>query len=133
MGVLLNKKGADKMDYKEQVEVWRTAKTFQKVRYVYIAGPYSGGDTILNIRAAVMMAEELLKLELIPYIPHLTAFWHIIAPHEYEFWLEYDLNWLSKCDALIRLPGESGGADKEIEYAEKMGIPVFYSLDGLRI
>jgi hypothetical protein len=97
-------------------------------RYIYIAGPYSNEDTVLNVRNAVLVAEELVKLELIPYIPHLTMFWHLIAPHEYEFWLNYDLNWLSKCDVLLRLPGESKGADAEVEYAQEHGIPVYYSL-----
>jgi hypothetical protein len=101
-------------------------------RYIYIAGPYSSGDTVLNVRNAVLAAEELIKLELIPYIPHLTMFWHIITPHDYEFWLNYDLNWLNKCDGLLRLPGASSGADKEVEYAQNIRIPVYYSIEELK-
>jgi hypothetical protein len=109
-----------------------TILAYRKFRYIYIAGPHSNGDTIVNVRKAILMAEKLVKEEYTPYIPHLTAFWHLVAPHEYEFWLNYDLNWLSKCDALLRLPGNSSGADKEVEYAKNIGIPVFYSIEEIR-
>jgi hypothetical protein len=46
--------------------------------------------------------------------------------------LDYDLNWLAKCDAVLRLPGASSGADREVEYAQKLGIPVFYSIEEIR-
>lgn len=121
------------MEYKTRTETFAEfKKRLTPIRYIYIAGPYSGGDTVLNVRNSVLAAEELIKLELIPYIPHLTAFWHLVSPHEYEFWLNYDLNWLSKCDSLLRLPGDSSGADKEVAYAMKMGIPIFYNLVDIR-
>jgi hypothetical protein len=110
----------------------KSASLFPKPRYIYIAGPYSSGDTVLNVRNAVLAAEELIKLELIPYIPHLTMFWHIITPHDYEFWLNYDLNWLDKCDGLLRLPGASSGADKEVEHAQNIRIPIYYFIEELR-
>lgn len=31
----------------------------------------------------------------------------------------------------LRLPGESSGADREEEFARKLGIPVFYSISEL--
>ena len=103
-----------------------------KPRYIYIAGPYSNGDMVLNVREAVLAAEELIKLDFIPYIPHLTMFWHLITPHEYGFWLDYDLQWLDKCDALLRLLGDSKGADAEVEYAKESNIPVYYSIEELK-
>jgi hypothetical protein len=111
-----------------QAEVSRTPISYNKAHYIYIASPYSGGDVIINVRETVLAAEKLVKAGFIPYIPHLTAFWHLIAPHEYQFWLDYDLSWLAKCDALLRLPGESNGADKEVEWANSVGIPVYYSI-----
>jgi len=42
-----------------------------------------------------------------------------------------DLEWLAKCDAVLRLPGESKGADIEKDYALSLGIPVFFSIDDL--
>ncbi|RPI64256.1 MAG: DUF1937 family protein [Planctomycetaceae bacterium] len=95
---------------------------------IYVAGPYTKYDVAINVRNAVKMADKLARRGHTPFVPHLTHFWHIISPHTYEFWLEQDLEWLSVCDALIRLPGESDGADKEVAYAVEHGIPVFYRL-----
>ncbi len=36
---------------------------------------------------------------------------------------------LQHCDAVLRLPGESAGADKDVEIAQQRGLPVYRSLD----
>jgi hypothetical protein len=36
---------------------------------------------------------------------------------------------LQHCDAVLRLPGESRGADQDVAIAEARGIPVYRSLD----
>lgn len=38
---------------------------------------------------------------------------------------------MEKCDALLRLPGESAGADLEAAQAGGLGIPVFRSVEEL--
>ena len=35
---------------------------------------------------------------------------------------------LAVCDAVLRLPGDSKGADQDVAIAQKRGIPVFHSL-----
>lgn len=77
------------------------------------------------------MADKLLAAGLVPFVPHLTMLWDAISPHPYADWLAYDLHWLRVCHAVLRLPGESNGADKECEEAERLGIPVFHSLDAI--
>ena len=98
---------------------------------VYIAGPYKKGDVACNVHDAVVAAERVLSRGHIPYIPHLTHFWHMMYPHEIKFWYDYDLQWLSCCDCLLRIPGESRGADNEVNFALEHGIAVYYSLDDL--
>jgi hypothetical protein len=34
-----------------------------------------------------------------------------------------------RCDCVLRLPGESSGADAEISLAQEHDIPVFYSIE----
>ena len=92
---------------------------------IYIAGPYSRPDPVVNVRAAIVVADELCAAGFVPFVPHLSHLWHLIAPKEYQTWLAYDLHWLSVCDAVIRLPGESPGADRECESARILGLPVF--------
>lgn len=95
---------------------------------VYVAGPYTKGDVVLNTRAAIEAGQTLLLAGHAPFVPHLTHFWHLMFPGPYEQWLELDLAWLEVCEALIRLPGESSGADGEVRRAIELKIPVYYSV-----
>jgi len=36
---------------------------------------------------------------------------------------------LEHCDAVLRLPGESTGADQDVAIAQERGLPVYYELD----
>lgn len=96
---------------------------------VYIAGPYSKGDVVLNIQAAVHAANEVLKRGFTPFIPHLTHLWHMVSPKPYQEWLDYDMEWLTLCDWVLRIPGDSGGADKEVAVAQRLCIPVIFGLE----
>lgn len=95
---------------------------------VYIAGPYSSGDQVLNVKAALDAAEDLVERGHIPFVPHLTAWWHFLHPKPYRWWIRYDNVWLLQCEAVVRLPGESPGADEEVALARSKGIPVYYGL-----
>ncbi len=103
------------------------------MQYIYIAGPYSRGDQVLNVRAAVLAADRLMASGYTPFVPHLSMLWHQIAPKEYEEWVEYDNQWLRKCDAVLRLPGASQGADAESMLAQSLGIPVFHTITDLML
>ena len=95
---------------------------------IYIAAPFSTGDVTTNIRNAILAGDKLLEMGHIPYIPHLSHFWHYISPKPWDVWLEIDKNWLDICDAVLRLPGESKGADMEVELAKKLCLFIYYSL-----
>lgn len=101
------------------------------MRRVYIAGPYTHGDVAVNVRNAIEMADELVKSGYAPYVPHLTHFWHLTFPGPYEQWLALDFAWLAVCDAVVRLPGFSPGADRETAEAIKRGLPVYPSFQAL--
>ena len=46
-------------------------------------------------------------------------------------WLAMDKAVVERCDAVLRLPGESAGSDIETAHAAAVGVPVFYSLTSL--
>ena len=96
--------------------------------HVYIAGPYSTGDPVINTRNAVMAGDTVRGDDVAPYVPHLSMFWHFLSPWTYKEWLRLDFQWLRKCDVLIRLPGKSPGADDEVQEANRLGIPIYYSV-----
>lgn len=96
---------------------------------VYVAGPYSQGDVGYNVHNAIVAGNILLQAGHFPYVPHLSHFMHLQKPQSYETWMELDRVWLLQCDALLRLPGFSPGAEKEWLTAIEMGIPCFDGMD----
>lgn len=105
---------------------WRELVGRPGRRRVYVAGPLSAGNTLENVRRAILVGKICWRAGLAPVVPHLNALWALVdgaQPH--DFWLELDLEWLRACDAVIRLVGVSPGADREVEAAVLLGIPVF--------
>lgn len=98
---------------------------------VYVAGPYTKGDVAINVRNMIIVCNQVMEKGFIPYCPLLTHFWHLITPKTYEEWLAYDEVWLKKCDCILRMSGESSGADREVERMKELGRDVFYSVDDI--
>ena len=103
---------------------------------IYCAGPYSA-DTeagrLANTQKAMEIALELIKKGCYPYVPHLSHFLDTYARYRgtdlpWEFWMEFDDVWLTKCDALYYI-SSSRGADIELARAKELGKQIFYSLD----
>lgn len=94
---------------------------------VYIAGPYTKPDPVKNTHRMIQIADRLLDLGVVPVVPHLTLFWHFLRPRSYQQWLDYDLQIMARCDLVLRVPGESQGADGEVEAALAQGQPVIHS------
>ena len=105
------------------------AYTPAPISYVYVAGPLTHGNQQANIAAAVSAARRLMEAGLHPFVPHLSWFADLIKPMPYAEWLAYDLEWVKRCDAVLRLPGFSPGAEQECSEARFLGIPVFYDID----
>jgi hypothetical protein len=98
---------------------------------IYVAGPYTKGDVAINVRNAYAAANRLADLGFAPFVPQATHFWHMLFPRPYEFWLDLDNQFLPCCQAVLRLPGSSSGADKEVDFARRLRIPVFTEIDEL--
>lgn len=98
---------------------------------IYVSGPYSRGDPCINTNAAIAVGNKLMDNGLIPFIPHLSHFWHTATPRAYEDWMKIDFAFVEVCDALYRMPGESPGGDREVALAQSLGIPVYYDLDAV--
>lgn len=101
---------------------------------VYIAGPLGAGrEWDDNVALACIAADHVLGFGLVPFIPHLATRWVDATPlgaeRHYEDWMRWCLAWVERCDVLLRLPGESPGADREVAHAREHGVRV---LDGYR-
>lgn len=101
---------------------------------VYISGPYTKGDPILHTREAIKWGEEIIKLGHVPIVPHLAHLWHLCSPHDYRYWMDYDLDLIKNCNVnvMMRIPGESNGADEENELAKELNIPIFYCIEDFK-
>ena len=120
-----------------------------------MAGPISKGDLHHNLCQAVNVSRVLIRLGYAVFTPQLSMF--MGADHKYQRygndytytahadptaqmnegishgeWLDMDFAWIEVSDCLLRLPGESKGADLEVDWAEKIRKPVFSSVAELR-
>jgi hypothetical protein len=100
------------------------------VTLIYVAGPYSSAPE-QNVKNAIDAAEKVLAAGMIPFVPHLSHYWHALYEHDWKTWLRIDGEVLRRCDAVLRIPGESPGAEHEIQQAKILWIPVFFDLDSL--
>jgi hypothetical protein len=100
-------------------------------KIVYIASPYTKGDVAVNVRESFRVATQLAESGYLPFPPLFSHFWHLLFPHPYEFWTALDLEWILRCDCVLRLPGESTGADNEVAFAKSHNIPVYFSIEEL--
>jgi len=113
---------------------------------VYIAGPISKGDMLHNLRQADEAFFALLRAGFAPINPMWSVYagsavrlkGDVVAVADatpngttHEDWMGIDLPMVSSCVALLRLPGESKGADMEAAHAGRCGIPVFMSVESL--
>jgi hypothetical protein len=94
---------------------------------VYVAGPISN-DVFEGVHRGFAAGKQMFQDGMAPFIPHADAFW-FLGEGNWNAYLEYDLEYVSICDAVFRLDGESKGADLECEVALTLGIPVFKEAD----
>ena len=95
---------------------------------IYVAGPFTVPCPSTNTHKAIQAGQSLRDYGFIPFVPHVSMLWDTVIPNSYETWLEWDFEWVKVCDGLVRLQGESSGADREVELANSLGMPVFFSI-----
>ncbi len=114
-----------------------------KSMMILIAGPYRSGTgddpakMAANLKHLESAAWPLFQKGHVPMIGEWVALpiWdqaggkqvgdalydHVLHPTAHRL--------LSHCDAVLRLAGESKGADNDVKIARERGIPVYYALD----
>jgi len=102
-------------------------ETVEKKPLIYVAGPYTGAEDE-NTLEAMRIGNKITRLGFLALVPHLSHFFEEHFPRPYEQWMELDFELVRRVDAVLRLKGASSGADREVELAISLGIPVFYSI-----
>ena len=91
---------------------------------VYVAGPYTAEPDQCTADA-IAVGGAVLDAGHAPLVPHLHHYWQTChGRRHYEDWMRIDLAWIVAADVVIRMPGQSAGADRETELARAHGIPV---------
>lgn len=108
-------------------------KSLEPMIKVYIASPYTLGDVAVNVKNQMDAADTLMNLGFAPFVPLYSHFQHLMHPRPYQDWIKQDFEWISVCDCVLRLPGESKGADGEVKLADKLGLNVFFSVEALDV
>lgn len=100
---------------------------------VYLAGPVTSCEAVdvpRELGSAARLFGELLARGYAPYAPQLNWFAAFASPAAagvgQDGWMRLCYAWLGQSDVLVRLPGESRGADLEVAFANRAGIPVVH-------
>lgn len=103
---------------------------------LYVAGPMTlAGDHYRNVGIGMAAGYRAFRLGWAPYIPHLDALTTMALgfsgdlPITYEEWMQMDFVFVRAAHALLRLDGESPGADREVLLARSLGRPVYTEED----
>lgn len=98
---------------------------------VYIASPYSIGDKEFNVHRQIVIADRLMDKGHAPIVPLLNHYANKLMPRPEDCWVAADLQLVAKADIVLRLDGESKGADNEVGMALLMNIKVVYCIDDI--
>jgi hypothetical protein len=115
----------------------------KKPLLILIAGPYRSGTNDVpermtaNLQALERYALPLYRAGHLPMIGEWVALPIIrtagsacVGDTVYQEYL-YPVasRLLERCDAVLRIPGESKGADQDVAIARERGLPVFFKLE----
>ena len=106
------------------------------MKLIYIAGKLNDTavEYIKNLHNMIRTANYVRKLGFSVYIPCLDILSGLVeGDMEYHDYFSNNMPWLAQADAILVLPNweTSIGTKTEIEYAEKLNIPVYYSIPAL--
>mgnify|MGYP001577880759 CR=1 FL=1 len=97
----------------------------------YISGPVSTdtngcpGKELAHVGAFIVAHRELMRRGYAVINPGLTWFADPACDLGWSNWIAADLAIIQRSvDIVVRLPGDSRGADEECNYANQLGIPV---------
>jgi hypothetical protein len=107
------------------------------VKLIYVSGPISRGNLRENVRRACAAGRRLMAAGLAVIVPHLSVYLGqehaagCLIPEALPEgttlaqWHACGVLTVGRCDAVLRLPGDSLGADLECAEARRLGVPVF--------
>ncbi|QGZ66801.1 DUF4406 domain-containing protein [Paraburkholderia acidisoli] len=116
-----------------------------KARLILIAGPYRGGtggdpariaDNLRRLEGAALAVYERGHLPVVGEwvslpLARAAGSAQIGDDISERFLYPAARRLIERCDAVLRIPGESKGADGDVDLARTLGIPVYLDIDDL--
>lgn len=106
--------------------------------HVYVAGPFTAPNDEqieTNILAAEVVASEVISrtYRIVCVVPHSLGRTFKRGPGSPDYWYRATLSLLTRCDALLLVPGweDSKGTRAEVAWCREHGVPVFHEVDEL--
>ncbi|MFN8376939.1 MAG: DUF4406 domain-containing protein [Anaerolineae bacterium] len=114
---------------------------------ILIAGPYRSGTgddpdkMAANLRRLEQASYPIFQAGHVPMIGEWVALpiWNVAGGSKVGDALYDEIlhptagRLIERCDAILRLEGESKGADNDVKLAKERGIPVYYSIDEIPV
>ena len=103
---------------------------------VYISGPITKGDRNHHLFQSLDAHRRLMLAGFSVINPMLNMLAPFNTPGienglDHQVWLENDLPQMAACQAVLRLPGESLGAEMECLWATECKIPIYTDINQL--
>lgn len=119
--------------------------TISKRLLILIAGPYRSGTgddpqkMAANLHHLEQASWPIFKAGHVPMIGEWVALpiWNVAGGQTIGDELYGEIlhptagRLIERCDAILRLAGESKGADNDVRLAHERGIPVYYNIDDI--
>ena len=102
----------------------------------YVAGPYSAPQIITSLdhmRVGMQVCYDLLKKGFSPFCPWHDFLFSFMGPVTIQEYYEYSISQLRRQESMLVLPNweTSKGTNAEIQEAERLGIPIFFTVKDL--
>ncbi len=94
---------------------------------IYLATPMTKGEWVTNWDKCLIIADRLRIKGYAPYPPVVSWSWQQHTRYTPEEWLQYDFNLILVSDGVLRVNGDSAGADREMDFAVRHNINTYWS------
>ena len=100
---------------------------------LYLSSPYGSdpANWLANVNRQERAADAAIRLGYAPIYPlsghYVSATCRELGhePPDYDTWMEVSLALVARAEILLRLPGHSPGAEREVAYAISLGLSVY--------
>ncbi len=94
--------------------------------WIFLGTPYSSPSPGENIHETLKLSNVLMDLGCFVICPTIICHYQdLLCKRSYDYWLNYTMEGIYRCDAYFYRNGKSSGVEKEIQLTKSLDKPVF--------